>query len=413
MLQVSDRARKYLTTHPWINFAVDLRKAPYTLWTLLGDVRSRCEHIKGVPLRPDIARSLHLLYLAKGARATTAIEGNSLTEEEVTRLIRGKLELPPSKEYLGKEVDNIVAACDAILSEIVSGQVPEISTSRINELNAQVLQGLELPTEVVPGQIRTYQVGVARYRGAPGEDCEYLLDQLCTWLNGDSLAGHAELGLGIPVLKAIVAHLYLAFIHPFGDGNGRTARLVEYQLLVSSGMPSPAAHLLSNHYNETRSEYYRQLDRASSTDDGAIGFILYALQGFVDGLKSQQDVIRYQQWEIAWKNYVHDAFHNKDSPADIRRRHLVLDLSDLSEPVRRADLPSLTPRLAAAYAGKTTKTLARDINVLLQMDLIIRTEEGYRANKRQILAFLPLAGPVDDDEPEPGSQLPLPIDLIS
>lgn len=54
------------------------------------------------------------------------------------------------------------------------------------------------------------------------------------------------------IFKAVVAHLYLAWIHPVGDGNGRTARLVEFQILLSSGVPSPAAHLLSNHYNQTR-----------------------------------------------------------------------------------------------------------------------------------------------------------------
>ena len=406
-------ARKYQTTHPWISFAVDLRNAPYTLWTLLGDARSRCEHIKGVPLRPDIARSLHLLYLAKGARATTAIEGNSLSEEEVKRLITGNLELPPSKEYLGNEVDNIVAACDAILSDLVNGRVSEISISRIKKLNAQVLQGPNLPPEVIPGQTRTYEVGVARYKGSPAEDCQHLLERLCTWLNGDILAGGEELGLGIPILKAILAHLYLAFIHPFGDGNGRTARLVEFQLLVSSGVPSPAAHLLSNHYNETRSEYYRQLDYASSNEDGPMRFILYALQGFVDGLNAQLELIRYQQWEIAWENYVREAFHNQDSPSDIRRRHLVLDLSEANGPKRRVSLPRLTPRLAEAYAGKTGKTLTRDINALVRMNLLSRTPEGYIANRKQLLAFLPFAGLEDAEEVEPVSQLTFPIEPIS
>jgi Fic family protein len=86
------------------------------------------------------------------------------------------------------------------------------------------------------------------------------------------------------ILKAVVAHLYLAWIHPFGDGNGRTARLVEFQILLSSGVPSPAAHLLSNHYNQTRSEYYRQLDRASKSGGELAPFIEYGARGFVAGL---------------------------------------------------------------------------------------------------------------------------------
>lgn len=66
------------------------------------------------------------------------------------------------------------------------------------------------------------------------------------------------------ILKAIAAHLYLAWIHPF-DGNGRTARLMELRLLLAAGVTTPATHLLSNHYNLTRGEYYRQLDAASRT----------------------------------------------------------------------------------------------------------------------------------------------------
>ena len=66
---------------------------------LLGEVQSKCEHIAGVPLRPATAEMLHRLYLAKGIQATTAIEGNTLSEDEVVRLIQGNLELPPSKEY--------------------------------------------------------------------------------------------------------------------------------------------------------------------------------------------------------------------------------------------------------------------------------------------------------------------------
>jgi Fic family protein len=65
------------------------------------------------------------------------------------------------------------------------------------------------------------------------------------------------------VLLAVWAHLYIAWIHPFGDGNGRTARLVGFTLLLEGGVPAPAAHLLSNHNNRTRSSYYMELDKAS------------------------------------------------------------------------------------------------------------------------------------------------------
>ena len=57
-------------------------------------------------------------------------------------------------------------------------------------------------------------------------------------------------------------------------------------ILVISGVPAPAAHLLSNHYNQTRSEYYRQLGRASQSGGDVLPFITYAVRGFVDGLRA-------------------------------------------------------------------------------------------------------------------------------
>ncbi len=189
------------------------------------------------------------------------------------------------------------------------------------------------------------------------------------------------------VLKAIVAHLYLSWIHPFGDGNGRVARLVEYQILLSAGVPSPSTHLLSNHYNETRSEYYRRLDRASREHTGVMDFLVYALQGFVDGLTEQLKTIKDQIRKDMWTNYVYVKFRDRPSRADTRRRRLVLDLSDYDGPVRRRDIRLLTPRLAEAYSGKTDKTITRDLNALSELGLIIRTKQGISANKEIMHAF--------------------------
>lgn len=57
---------------------------------LLGEACSKCEHISSVPLQPKTAAYLHQLYLAKGALATTAIEGNTLSEAEVVKHLEGK-----------------------------------------------------------------------------------------------------------------------------------------------------------------------------------------------------------------------------------------------------------------------------------------------------------------------------------
>jgi Fic family protein len=380
--------RTFEKTHPWLSFQLDLRKLNHKLWMALGEADSKCEHIAGVPLQPVTAERLHMLYLAKGVKATTAIEGNTLTEEEVIERIEGKLELPPSREYLGKEVDNIVKGCNNIRGQLMKGGTGDLSVVEIKAFNKIVLEELELEKEIVPGEIRKYSVGVGGYRGAPAEDCDYLLQRMCEWLNEKEFNPQTH-PIVYGIIRSIVAHIYIAWIHPFGDGNGRTARLLEFKILLASGIPTPAAHLLSNHYNLTRTEYYRQLDHASRSKGDIIPFIQYAVEGFVDGMRSQLKVIQQQQLLVAWRDFVYEHFRDKTGKINERLRKLVLDLSALKEPVVLNKLPLVSPRVAELYATKTQKTIRRDVTELLKHNLIRREGNGYVSNKEIMLSFLP------------------------
>ncbi len=377
-------------THPWLTFTVDLRQAPTQLWVALGECQSKCEHLAGTPLRPETAKRLHSVYLAKGVLATTAIEGNTLSEEEVLKHLEGKLDVPPSREYLVQEVDNIVFACNWITRGISQGKDLTLSRELLIELNAMVLKNLALPDNIQPGQIRRHQVGVAKYRAPRAEDCPFLLQRLFEWLNGETFRAKPGMEIVYATIRAILVHLYLAWIHPFGDGNGRTARLVEFLILITSGVPAPACHLLSNHYNQTRTEYYRQLDAASRSGGAVIPFMQYAVTGFVDGLRDQIRHIKQQQLDVVWRNYVHETFKDRDGAADQRRKRLVLDLSEKTEPVTFGQLLEISPRVAFAYAKKTRRTLLRDVVEVVKMGLVVMKDEGFMANKELISAFLPI-----------------------
>lgn len=385
------RQHPYEVSHPWISFSLDLRRANYLLWASLGEAQSKCEHIAGVPLRPDVTKNLHQVFLAKGVMATTAIEGNTLSEEEVLDIVRGASALPPSKDYLRQEVDNIVQACNQIVKELVEGD-RALTPERIMELNRRVLQDLAPRPEVLPGHIRTHSVTVGSYQGAPAVDCEFLLGRLCEWLNSDEFIGPPNLRIAFGMLKAIVAHIYLAWIHPFGDGNGRTARLVEFMVLLSVGVPTPAAHLLSNHYNLTRRMYYQQLDAASASGGDILPFIGYALEGLVDGLKEQLILIRSQQHEVAWRNYIHEEIKHDSDTVRRRRRHLMLALTDHPSEgfIPLSSIPMLSPEVAADYANKSRNMLFRDLAALEEEKFILRTPGGVKANTNLTLAFLPL-----------------------
>ena len=379
--------RTYEQTHAWINFNVNLENAPFTLWMMLGEARSKCQHIAGVPLKPEVAKNLYQIFLTKGVQATTSIEGNTLSEEQVKQQIEGTLTLPKSQEYLATETQNIIDACNIIASELRKYPEIQLTPQQICDFNGLVLRHLEVEDHVRPGEFRKQSVGVAHYRGAPWEDCPHLMERLCEWLNDGFDASTEDLKFVHSIIKSILAHLYIAWIHPFGDGNGRTARLIEFLLLVQSGVPWPAGHLLSNHYNKTRSRYYAELEKWSKAKDGVIGFITYAVEGFVEGLKEQLEYIRAQQWLVTWVNHIHEIFRDEATPARTRQKHLILDLP--GTPTPRKQLTRVSPRVAEDYAGKGDKTLSRDIKALLDRGLLIRKEKGYVPNRDLILAFLP------------------------
>lgn len=355
---------------------------------------AQADQIAHSMLKPETGRQLHQLFLARGALATTAIEGNTLSEDEALEAVEGTLQLPASQQYLGQEITNIIEAANEIKEQMVDSEAsPRLSRESIERYNQLVLQDLPLQEGVVPGQIRDHSVGVARYRGAPARDCAYLLDRLCDWLNDSEFnTGDEDFHVPNAVLKAILAHLYLAWIHPFGDGNGRTARLLEVQILLAAELPAPACHLLSNHYNLTRGEYYRHLDRASQTED-PLPFIEYAVRGLVDGAREALETIRAQQFSDRWEQYVYETFGELKTEADRRRLRLVLDLTreyeETLEPVRKQELRRLSPLLSEAYAGKTVKTLTRDLNAVIAMGLLEPVAPGYVPRDWIILAFRP------------------------
>jgi len=196
------------------------------------------------------------------------------------------------------------------------------------------------------------------------------------------------------LIKAILAHLYLVWIHPFGDGNGRTARLLEFRILLSASIPWPVAHLLSNHYNLTRSEYYRILSASSRKKNGELLFLRYSVLGLRDQLKEQLELIWDQVWDVTWRNIVHENFSGENESLQ-RKRKLLLDLSVFqkkpdNEWVELSKLPNVSPRVARHYSKRTYRTVKRDVIDLIQKDFLKTNKGLFAVNRELILRFLPL-----------------------
>lgn len=391
-----DSTRAYSMTHPWITFTFDARRLTCTDWIRLGQALAKCDHISYVALPAGFALQLHQLYMVKGALSSVQIEGNSLSEEQAHAHMEGNLHLPESQEYQQKEFDNVVAACEMVAHEVYADADLRLTTARILQFNRMVLDGLPLEDGVIPGQTRFKDVVVGSvYKGAPAADCEHLLDQLCGWLESlleDAAAAGPEWRRAVGIIRAILAHLYLEWIHPFGDGNGRTGRLIEFQLLLAAGLPTPACHLLSNYYMKTRGRYYQVLRETSQAEPYPVWrFVSYALQGLAEELHDTIDSIQRHQMGLVWLTLVGQTYLGKTAETTHRRQQLLLGLpgegpEDFT-PI--SGLTRLNTELAALYAVKTTKTLTRDVNALEQAGLIVRNGKAIRPNYEQLHAFLP------------------------
>ena len=232
-----------METHSWITFAVEWNRLGPQFWLRLGEAQAGCLRIGEIPLQPEVSEHLLFVATSKGAMATAAIEGNTLSEEEVREAMEGRLELPDSRDDQRREIDNILEAFNSVKAAVFEGGENKFSVEEIKLFNKMLLSDIELREDVIPGEIRTYSAGVPGYRGAPPEDCEYLLNRMCEWLNEPEFIKDDD-AIAHGILRGILAHIYVAWIHPFGDGNGRTARLLELKSLLAAGAPTVAAHLL-------------------------------------------------------------------------------------------------------------------------------------------------------------------------
>ena len=370
---------------------------PTKFWLLMGEARSKCQHLAGTPLKPQTAHELSAVTLIKGAMATTAIEGNTLTEDQVRGILDGTYHAPQSREYQEHEVRNVIELLGELDRDVAAGNTPKITSDLICSFNKRLLERTTDDT-VHPGVLRSDSVGVGRYRGAPAADVPYLLDRLCEWLNSDEFVDEEpDWQFAKTLVKAVIAHLYIAWIHPFEDGNGRTARLLEFLILADCGLiPLPAAQLLSNHYNLTRAAYYRELDKASRNGGKLTDLLVYALQGFVDQVREQIEVVRAQQIEVSWINFVHETMSQfPPTKTTDRRRALVLGMP-LNTIVHRGDIDTITPKVAKLYATVGPRTLSRDLNALRDVGLLRETRGGYLAESGRLLAFLPPIAPATE-----------------
>ena len=205
----------------------------------------------------------------KSLQSSLAIEGNSLSEEEIATLLEGKLVWGPRKDIL--EVQNAIRVYDTI------PQLNPLKEDDLLDSHALLMEGL-IPDA---GRYRNHGVGVADgdrviHVAPPHIRVPDLMGDLF-----DYLVNYDE----ETILKSCVFHYEFEFIHPFSDGNGRMGRLWQ-TVILKSAYPIMAFVPFENIILQRQQGYYQALQDAQSvgTSDPFIDFMLSAL---VTSLKDQ------------------------------------------------------------------------------------------------------------------------------
>ena len=356
---------------------------------MLGECHALVHALTDIPLQPEYRQRLLILSLRKGAQATTAIEGNTLSEEEIEKLQEG-WSLPPSKEYLQTEVNNILEAFNTLLREIITeDKVSIVTPDLIKDFHYMIGKDLGEHFDAIPGRFRDDRRHVGTYLAPEHKDVPELIEKLCVWLGKEFHYSDGQ-DFATAVIQAIVTHVYIEWIHPFGDGNGRTGRLFEFYILLRAGLPSIVSHILSNFYNLTRPEYYRQLDKARKKKD-LTEFIQYALQGFRDGLKENLNIIQESQFSVFWQHYIYETFADlkyTKKGAFKRKRALMLQIP-IGGMFTVDELLEISSDVAKKYATFGRPTILRDLKELQELNLLRKVGRNYSANTKILKAMMP------------------------
>ena len=181
---------------------------------------------------------------------TIALEGNTLTLEEIKTIIDHHTTIAGKSIFEHNEVIGIAEALNYMNNTLLM-KIGNITITDIKNIHKRVLGYVD---PFGAGEFRTKQVYVGRHIPPHPSEVEIYMEQFVDWLNSEEvLSLH-------PVEFAAIAHYKLVYIHPFVDGNGRTARLLMNFILMKNGFPPVSIEV------EDRWEYYECLIAANDGD---------------------------------------------------------------------------------------------------------------------------------------------------
>lgn len=226
-----------------------------TISKSLMTIEANKEVVNSLPITPKILASLRESAKLITTHYSTMIEGNKLNEKEITKVISRKKIKPRQRDE--KEVLGYYAALEHVHQ--IADKNPLLNEKAIQTIHAIVMSSgnpKAKPTKYRDGQnvIRDSSSGAIVYMPPEAKDVSALMLQMTNWINKEL----AKKDLPLPIIAAI-AHYQFATIHPYYDGNGRTARLLTTLILHLSGYGLKGIYCLEEYYAKDLGAYYQAL----------------------------------------------------------------------------------------------------------------------------------------------------------
>ena len=203
----------------------------------------------------------------RGAHASTAIEGNPLTLEEVRALEAGA-PLPVRPARSRREVLNYFAGLRWV--EIRARQKKPVTHDDVFRLHS--LLAAEVMDQGEAGRYRTIAVRVGKHLPPAPDLVSGLMRELLDWWNGPSTEWS-------PVLTSAILHYEVEAIHPFADGNGRVGRMLALWELYRRGFDTQHVFSIDEFFWEDRSRYYASLAAVPQAGGDLTCWLEYTTEG--------------------------------------------------------------------------------------------------------------------------------------
>lgn len=346
---------------------------------IISEINSIDKFIKETPSFPGSTDKIIRSEMNMAIGSTLAIEGIHLNTDEIEESFR-KASVNETLQRKEREAQNSKNVYDFIIDtvnvHITDGKPFTFTKGLIRQIHKLFTTDLDYVGNT-PGDYRGEYKATFGYPRREGicrnrSEVEQAMKLFTQWLNApgkDSLSRK-------PLVKAITAHFYLAEIHPFSDGNGRTARALEALILYLNGINKYCFWSLANFWSANRDEYIARLGEIRSNRD-PFNFVEWGVRGYLQEVSRIKEKVLKKLKQIMLKDYTHFLLKNKKTQ-DIRINQRIVDVIDLlidhGQPVPLDKFTS-SPQVKALYKNVTTSTWYRDLAKMSDASLIKISEK--------------------------------------